>query len=368
MPRYLRNPAVCAAVVAVMASGCTAADVRTDTTEPAATTSTRSPTSTSVPVGPRMVEATLEVGADGSTEPLEFVVPPDTRSIGVTASAGASAVIGVAELTLADGSDRVGIESIPQVLLESIADQHLRLLPGDVLQEASVGVHAFVYPNTPHEEAALPAGDATLRLVSTGRAMDVVIVLPPVVDDLSLPVDVFVTDPTIELSESSPALATASDLFAQAGIEILWKTVTSLAVEEPTVSVESAVTVDGPMSEVVDAAAGVGTEAIDVFVVSDLPVSGLSPRIPGPTTQSPLRAVLVESTQRPSDLGRVIAHELAHYLGLHHLELHTDDNRPVSDPIDDTEPGTNNLMAGGTLLTAGQVDVLRRSPLLEPTR
>jgi len=75
----------------------------------------------------------------------------------------------------------------------------------------------------------------------------------------------------------------------------------------------------------------------------------------------------VKSTQRPSDLGRVIAHEVAHYLGLHHLELYTDDNRAIPDPIPDTSPGGNNLMSGGTILTEGQIDVLRRSPLLEPT-
>lgn len=95
-------------------------------------------------------------------------------------------------------------------------------------------------------------------------------------------------------------------------------------------------------------------------------MSGLSPRIPGPATQSPLRAIVVKSTTRPSDLGRVIAHELAHYLGLHHLELYTDDNRPIPDPIPDTTPDENNLMSRGTILTEGQVDVLRRSPLLEP--
>ena len=55
------------------------------------------------------------------------------------------------------------------------------------------------------------------------------------------------------------------------------------------------------------------------------------------------------------------------YLGLHHLELYTDDNRAIQDPIPDTTPGQNNLMSGGTILTEGQIDVLRRSPVLEPS-
>ena len=331
------------------------------------TTTTRPPpTTTALIEGPRTVEATLAVGPDGSTEALSFTIPAGTRSVGITASGGSSDVLGVAELTFADGTDRVGINRIPVPLLENIATRHVRMLPGEVFQEAGIGVHAFVYPNAPADEAEVPAGDAQMRLVSTGKSVDVTVSLPPVTDELELAVDVFVIDPDFALQPNSSALERAADLLGQAGITVRWKTVEALNIDEPSLGVEGA-GVRGPIAAMVEAATELGTDAIDVFVVSRLPVSGLSPRIPGPATQSPLRAVVVKSTARPSDLGRVIAHELGHYLGLYHLEAYTDDNRPIPDPISDTTPGENNLMSGGTILTDGQIDVLRRSPLLEPS-
>lgn len=344
-------------------SACTTSGGASETTDPPPSIES---TTTTVPEAPRQIEATLSVGSEGSTEPLTFMVPPGTRSVAVTAVGAASSVIGVSELTLADGVDRVGISRIPPPLLENIATQHVRLLPGDVFQEAGVGVHAFVYPNEP-VDGALPAGEATLGLVSTGRSVDVTVSLSPVSEDLVLPLDVFVIDDDLTLDSGSAALDRASELLGQAGITIRWETVSALEADEPQIGIDGVVAVDGPVADLVGAASAMGSDALDVFVLSRLPVSGLSPRIPGPATPSPLRAVLVKSTQRPSDLGRVIAHEVAHYLGLHHLELYTDENRAISDPIPDTSPGGNNLMSGGTILTEGQIDVLRRSPLLEPT-
>lgn len=347
----------------VLVAACTPEAV--PSTEPARGDSTTSTTAAPAVVGPRTIETTLDVGSDGSTEPLAFTVPSGTRSIGVTAMGNSSDIVAVAELTLADEIDRVGISRIPEPLLESIASQHVRILPGEVFQEAGIGVHAFVYPNSPLVDE-IPAGEAFLRLVSSGRSLDVTVSLPPVSEDLTLALDVIVVDPGLSLASDSAALGRAADLLDQAGITIRWDTVAAIEFEVPPISVEGVVGARGPVAQLVEAASGVGTDAVDVFVVPELAVSGLSPRIPGPATQSPLRAVVVKSTQRPSDLGRVIAHEVAHYLGLHHLELYTDDNRAIQDPIPDTTPGQNNLMSGGTILTEGQIDVLRRSPVLEP--
>ena len=309
-----------APIALALLAACSANGIQGD--EP---TTTRPPPGTSTTAAgidaPRTVEATLAVGSDGSTETLTITVPSGTRSVGITASGGPADVLGVAELTLADGTDRIGIGRIPVPLLANVATQHVRMLPGDVFQEAGVGVHALVYPNAPTDEVELPPGEARLRLVSTGRSVDVTVSLPVVADALELAVDVFVIGPDPALGPDSPALQRASDLLGQAGIAVRWETVEGLDIVEPSFGVEAAAEVRGPVSELVEAASGRGTDAVDVFVVSRLPVSGLSPRIPGPATPSPLRAVVVKSTTRPSDLGRVIAHELGHYLGLHHLQL-----------------------------------------------
>ena len=341
---------------------CTAeASVPEDSSATTATTTT----TTIVPDLARLIEATLDVESDGATEPFEFDIPAGTRSVGITAVGGSNDVIAVTQLTLGDGIDRVGVGRIPPVLLENVASQHLRMVPGDVFQEAGTGVQTLTFPNSPGT-GDVPPGQGSVRVSSTGRSLDLTIVLAPDADNLTLPLDVFVSDPDLALGPDSSALTRAADLLGQAGIIVEFRTIASVDTPDG-FRAEAGLRVDGPVASLVELAATVGTDALDVFVVPQLDVSGFSPRIPGPLVPSPLRAVVVKSTSRPSDLGRVIAHEVGHYLGLHHLELYTDDHRPVPDPIPDTEPGSNNLMDAGTILTEGQIEVIRRSPLLEPT-
>lgn len=327
--------------------------------------SSTSTTTTTAPDLQRRIEITVDVESDGATEPVPFEIPAGTRSVGVTAVGGANDVIAVTELTLGDGIDRIGVGRIPPVLLENVASQHLRMVPGDVFQEASTGVQTLAFPNAP-ATGDIPPGPGSVRVSSTGRSLDLTIVFAPEAETLTLPLDVFVSDPDLTLNPDSPALTRAADLLEQAGIVVEFRTIASIDTSDG-FRAEAGLRVDGPVASLVDLAAAGGTDALDVFVVPQLDVSGFSPRIPGPLVPSPLRAVVVKSTARPSDLGRVIAHEVGHYLGLHHLELYTDDHRPIPDPIPDTEPGTNNLMDAGTILTDGQIEVIRRSPLLEPT-
>lgn len=337
-----------------------------EVSEPDDSSTTTAPTTTTTTNTdlPRLIEVTVDVESDGATEPFTFEIPAGTRSVGITAVGAPSDVIAVTELTLGDGIDRVGIGRIPPVLLENVASQHLRMVPGDVFQEASTGVQTLAFPNAPGT-GEIPPGPGSVRVSSTGRSLDLTIVLAPEAENLTLPLDVFVSDPDLTLGPDSPALTRAADLLEQAGIIVEFRTIASIDTPDG-FRAEAGLRVDGPVAWLVELAASEGTEALDVFVVPQLDVSGFSPRIPGPLVPSPMRAVVVKSTSRPSDLGRVIAHEVGHYLGLHHLELYTDDHRPVPDPIPDTEPGTNNLMDAGTILTDGQIEVIRRSPLLEP--
>lgn len=66
-----------------------------------------------------------------------------------------------------------------------------------------------------------------------------------------------------------------------------------------------------------------------------------------------------------SDVARLTAHELAHYMGLYHNREPTPQQL---DPIDDSDEAPDNLMfyseLGGTVLSAGQRDILLKSPVL----
>lgn len=61
---------------------------------------------------------------------------------------------------------------------------------------------------------------------------------------------------------------------------------------------------------------------------------------------------------------RVVAHEVAHFLGLQHVQNKGTSGKVYDDPLDDTNPATSNLMTNGTAITPGQIFVLQKSALL----
>lgn len=117
-----------------------------------------------------------------------------------------------------------------------------------------------------------------------------------------------------------------------------------------------------------------GDHALDVFFIKSFDpsaVAALSSGVPGPldahgtassgtvVALSPLCGVLT-----PKDLGRLLAHELAHLLGL----FHNEESDGTQDTIADTPMGPQNLMfwsPTATSLTAGQRFVLLRNPTLD---
>jgi hypothetical protein len=115
--------------------------------------------------------------------------------------------------------------------------------------------------------------------------------------------------------------------------------------------------------------AWVTSDGLDVFLVESLPgpLAGLSLGLPGPPDPSSYYFGAVVRV-RPDDAGqaRAIAHEVAHFLNLHHLQdVGVSSGMTYSDPLDDTHAGDPNLMdATGTVLTEGQAFSLSRSPLL----
>lgn len=106
---------------------------------------------------------------------------------------------------------------------------------------------------------------------------------------------------------------------------------------------------------------------IDVFVLRELTESlGVSGAVPGPPERHGVAhsAVFISAEgacKNPGYFGRLIAHEVAHQLGLFHVIEPTD----YEDNIADTDPDdSDNLMSPsvGFDLTPGQSFVIRRHP------
>jgi len=110
----------------------------------------------------------------------------------------------------------------------------------------------------------------------------------------------------------------------------------------------------------------VNNGALNVFVVDRLPagIDGVSLGAPGPPLPSSYYFGVAIRREEAAAAGWVLAHELAHFLGLRHVRELSPGGVELLDPIDDTEPGRGNLMERGRQLTPGQVEVLLRSPLL----
>ena len=124
-------------------------------------------------------------------------------------------------------------------------------------------------------------------------------------------------------------------------------------------------------------ALGHHADGINIFFVrtlSPVGIQALGPN-PGPaiagTRQSGI-AIGVDSLcyRTWPLLARVTAHEIARFMGLYHnIETATGSGgNLLRDPIDDSDDSSSNLMfyseGGGTDLSAGQRDVLTRSPVL----
>jgi hypothetical protein len=322
---------------------------------------------------PRTVDATAIVAGNGRSAPVMFDVPPGTRSIAISATGAPTSLYALAELALADGVDLVQLpDGNPgPAMAASYRDELIGAMPGGLYQSIRLGQFLHVYPYRPDQ--TVPVGPARLRIASDASG-EVAVRIIMTADDggTDLTLNVIVVSDT--LAVDAPGLVgEVAAYLADAGIAThLGQTLrlegTALAnitdFNEPQ---------ETPASQSAQLPALVrdrlGTDpGLDVFVVESLPASiaGLSLGTPGPAERatSYYYGVVIKPTASGAVSGRVVAHEVAHFLGLQHVQNTGTSGATYPDPLDDTTVGEDNLMALGTTLTADQAAVLRRSPLL----
>lgn len=322
---------------------------------------------------PRTVQASLALSATGISEPLDFNIPAGTRSITVIARGQDTALYALGSFTLG-GTERVGLDlstSQAAVMEDRYFTEEIGQMPGDLYQVVRLGTFTQVYPYAPGQE--VPAGPGQLRLLSNTGAgsVDVVILMPPEDAAASLHVNIIAASENVTLTEPVPFLDEVNGIFAQAGIEVVVDQVVNATGTGLSAITEFTEPQEAPGSMSAELAllgqTLVDSDALNVFIVDSLPlgVGGLSLGTPGPPDpDSYYYGVILRQVADEPLLARVFAHEVAHFLALHHVENRSLSGDLYGDPLDDTEPGSANLMESGTTITAGQSFALSRSALL----
>jgi len=323
---------------------------------------------------PREVSATVAFDANGISSPLSFVIPEKTRSLTIVVEGEASRLYGLASFAMADGIERVGISlGTPPAaeMKRSYFDEQTGAIPGSLYQSIRLGTFTHVYPYAPAQ--SLVPGAATLRVAADGatRSAKVTVIMPEDDGAKTLHLNVVRVSETTTLSAPLPFLDELRTLFVPAEIDVVIDEVMTLQGTGYATIKTFTEPQETPDSDAARLTAIVGPKtksaALDVMIVDALPtgVAGLSLGVPGPPVPgSYYYGVVVAAGGGGAALARVVAHEVAHFLGLQHVQNKGTSGKVYDDPLDDTHATTPNLMTNGTAITPGQSFVLRRSALL----
>jgi hypothetical protein len=198
------------------------------------------------------------------------------------------------------------------------------------------------------------------------------VLLPEDVGSATLHVELVVVSDTIELADPPVFLAEVEEIVGQAGLGIVLDGVRTFADTDLEAITDFSEPQETPtsMSAMLPALVADGAaSSLPVFVVEALPpgVGGLSLGTPGPPMRdSYYHGVVLRHFADPGEMARVMAHEVCHFLALQHVTNRGISGEIYPDPLDDTQPGADNLMEDGTILTEDQSFALRRSALLQP--
>lgn len=313
------------------------------------------------------------IGGSGFSEPVTFAVPASTRSITVVATGADDALYALGSFHTADGTERVGIDinASPETAMRASYDtEQIGQMPGMLYQTIRLGTFAHVYPYRP-DQTVVP-GMTTLRIASDKPGPVHVTVLMPADDGGKvLRLNLFAVSESLSIPQPPTFLDELQGVFAQVGITIVVDEIRELRGTGFSAITESTEPQEAPqsMSAKVTALATNPTapDALDVFIVDSLPagIGGLSLGTPGPPIRgSYYYGVIVRRSASDQTTAIVLAHEASHFLALQHVTNRGVSGMTYQDPLDDTQPGQNNLMQSGSVLTADQGFALSRSPLL----
>ena len=320
---------------------------------------------------PRQIVLETVVAADGRSPELAFEIPPGSRSITVVIEGDAAGLYALGGFGLGDGVELVNLPAGPpgDAMQMSYVQEQIGQMPGDLFQSIRLGTYTHVYPYKPGQ--VVIDGRGHLRVASNHPGpVTVRLVMPEDDGANTLPLNIYIVSNTLADPNTAMFKGELDRLFAQANVAV-----TINSVERITGSALSRITdftepQESPMSQAAmlpGLVADRSTTGLDIFFVEALPagVGGLALGTPGP----PIRGayyfgVVVRGGYPPQELARITAHEAGHFMALQHVQNRGISGRTYPDPLDDTTPGADNLMEGGTFLTAGQSFALSRSSLL----
>jgi hypothetical protein len=322
---------------------------------------------------PREVSFDVTVDASGLSQEVSFQIPEHTRSVTVVAEGAPEALYGLGAFAVGDGVDLVQLPGGPPgpAMETSYQQEQIGQMPGLLFQSVRLGTYTHVYPYRPDQ--ILVAGEGRFRIASNKPGpVSVTIVMPE--DDAAsvLPLNFYVVSDTLADPNTGAFAGELQRIFTQASLSLRINGVERLggtAFARITDFNEPQETPTSQSAMLTGVVADRTADGLDVFVVEQLPtgVAGLSLGTPGPPMRgSYYFGVGVRGGFPAVEQARVTAHEVAHFLALQHVQNRGISGMTYPDPLDDTTPGTDNLMSGGTLLTAGQGFALSRSALLAP--
>lgn len=320
---------------------------------------------------PRVVDDTAVISGNGRSDLVQFTVPPDTRSIAITVTGAPTALYGLAELTFADGVDRVQLPAGAPgpAMQQAYTVEQIGLMPGALYQMIRLGEFMHVYPYRPDQEVY--RGHAQLRVASdTPGEVAVHIVMVARDGGTNLTINLITVSDTLVIDDTG-IIGEAAAYLADAGIATRLGQSIRLTGTPYAMITDYNEPQEPPTSQSAQLPALVrdqlaASPGVDVFVVEDMPtgIGGLSLGTPGAPEREGYYFGVVVKANGTAVPGRVVAHEVCHFLGLQHVENTGVSGTVYPDPLDDTQSGVDNLMALGTTLTPDQAWVLQHSPLL----